>query len=402
MNFIRKNIWEIERSTGLTYLGALISALHLATYFFWSKTSWFLSSGSPLFCWEFFSQCQDSVLLTFPAFTTIVSSSYFLFSALPLVLFLSFRFISLAWTMLTISALCFLLILGFDQGLYLNFYVLFLTLTFSYLFIPNKALLARYLIFLYYIGSGIQNLSVDWLSGATIAEHFPFPSKGLEWVAAFTVLIQLTIPFLLISRDGQRMGYGVGAFFVFHAMYFYFTRAFDHLGMLLLTSFFIFDFFERTRLERESLYQSYEHPEPSKISWPVVFALVIGAQLPMTKNTYLDILRLQPPKAYAGCEQVIFIKKDNRLTRYVPEDTAIRVRKDLACHPMVAYSSAQRLCEKQNENVNIQVTSFFSSQRLTETSPTLIFASKDFCEDEVSFISKKIRVKKKQEEEPQK
>src|SRR5437868_7746316 len=98
MKFIKKNLWEIERSPALLILGSLLCVLHIVNYFFWSHSASFMASieGPPLLCWQFFAHCTDIKLIP-GSFASAFLIIYLIFGILGALFFLSKRFAGAGW-----------------------------------------------------------------------------------------------------------------------------------------------------------------------------------------------------------------------------------------------------------------------------------------------------------------
>jgi hypothetical protein len=386
MKLIKRNIWELERSWSLLFLGALFSAIHVINYFFWISSASYLGKvdASPLLCWDFFGNCTEFYFVP-PSLTGVLLTTYLITSSIGFLVFLTRRFTGFAWTMLFISFLLKLTFYAQDASLQMNVHALLLITQFCYLFIPNKTNAIRSIIFGTYILSAIGKLSPEYLSGAAINTHISIPLKGLEWVGVFSVVLEVLMPFFLLSRQRLRFGYGFGVLFLFHLAQFYLLRSFEPLGMAILLFFFIGDHFEYSRRERESFYRNYEHPEPSKIWWAFASALFIAAQFPPTAHTPLMLMRIEPPKTYLDCKQITFVYYGDHVeqTELLSDSSLSR---DLACNKSVAFNRVKNICEKNRRNPDFKnVASYFLSRRLAETEFSPVFSSDRFCDSTYSL-----------------
>jgi hypothetical protein len=381
IKFIKKNIWEIERSNSLLVLGIIFSVLNILVYLFWRQGAGIINDNtiSPLLCWDFFPNCTSTRIVP-PGLTQALFVFFLIFDVLALITFATKRGLTLGWTCLFI---CLLIQLGYyvqDASLQSNFHSLVLILQFCYLLIPNKTNLIRFFIFSSYLISGVNRLNPDWLSGVSIPQSVAIPLKGYEWIAVFSVLVELLMPWLLISRERIRLAYGVGVLFIYHLFHFYFWRQFDQVGAALVIIFIAFEHFEQARRERESFYRSYEHPEPSKIWWPVVIGIFIAAQLPVSAHTPITVLKLQKTNAYSECQQFAFLNFNDRVEQ-VEFNPAADSSPQLRCHPTVAFNKIKALCSKNKEKTGFKnVTGFFLSRAMAETDYKMVFSSDSFCD----------------------
>lgn len=381
MNFIKRNIWELERSSSLIFLGALFSAIHVINYFFWVGSASYLgkSDSSPLLCWDFFSNCTELYIVP-PALTGFMLTAYLIVAGLSLLAFLTRRMTGFAWSL---SFLTFLLNLIFyvqDASLHSNVHAMILIAQFCYLFIPSKLNTMRTIVFATYIFSGLGKLSPEYLSGAAIPTAIDIPMKGLEWVGVFSVVIEIIMPFFLLSRVSLRFGYGFGTLFLFHLAQLYLNRNFEPVGMAILLTFFVSEHFEYTRRERESFYRSYEHPEPSKVWWALAASVFLAAQFTPSSHSILALIKIEPPRTHLDCKQITFIYHSDRVEQVeLLADTSLS--RELACNKNVAFNRVKNICEKNRRDSNFKnVAGYFLSRRLAETEFSPVFASDRFCD----------------------
>lgn len=390
IKFIKKNIWEVERSGSLLILGAIFSFLNILLFIFWRQTPNFVSdsSVSPLLCWEFFPNCTELTLVPL-GLAPLLFIFFVVFSVIALITFLIKRGLLAGWFSLFLAFLIQITFYVQDASLQSNFHSLFLLLQFCFLLIPNKSNLIRFFVFCFYIISGVNKLNPEWLSGVSIPQRVQMPLKGYEWIAVFSVLIELLMPWLLLSRERIRLAYGFGVLFIYHLFHFYFWRQFDQIGGAILIIFIAFEHFENSRRERESFYRSYEHPEPSKMWWPVVIGIFILAQLPLAAHTPISVLRLEKGGAYSECQQYAFLNYSNRLVQ-VQFNPASDLSPQLRCHPTVAFNQIKALCAKNKSDPSFKnATGFFLSRGLADTDYKMVFSSDDFCNPSFSLQTAK-------------
>ncbi len=388
MNWIKRTLWEIDRSSSLAWLGTLISVSFLFIYFFWSSQDQLFKGDfvQPLLCWDFLPQCSQKI--PFPAGAlNWLFIGFVALSSLSLVLFFIKRSIGFAWTCLLFAWSVYALVYALDASLRSNILGFFVLLGFGYLFIPNKQKLTRYLFLSFYLVDVYLKLNADWLSGLPLYGSIDVPVKGLEWIASFSVLIQLIMPFFLISNDGQRMGYGFAALFFYHLFHFYVQGDPGHLILAMLLLFFIFDYFETKRIQRETMYQSYEHPEPSSIWWPVLVALFCVSQLSYAKGRFpLVLFQLEKPIGSVECQLITYanFKQKVELVDLNHES----VPSTFKCHPMVNFNMIKTYCDRmKKDNQFDNVTAFFLTRKLSDESYKVRFKSDRFCDSSYQYVA---------------
>jgi hypothetical protein len=380
--WLKRSIWEIERSTALTWLGALISISFIRTYYYWiGNTALFDSKFiQPLLCWSFFPQCGAGLGISGHVLAGLFTLKLIMACG-ALILFVMQRFVGGAWVMTLISWSILTFVYLLDASLRTNTYTAFIIVGFGFLFLPNKSRLVKYVLFAYFIADAYMRLDPAWLSGLPLLQVLDLPEKGLEWVAAFSVIIQFVMPFFAISKDGQRMGYGVGSLIMYNIFYYIIMQEPGYMIIALMMGFYIFDSSEKKRLEREALYQSYEHPEPSNLWWPVVLSVFALAQLPMLNHVRaLEFFRMQPVSTSQECRLIAFSHFDKKV-EWLSPDINSSLPQGLRCHPQVNFNAMKKLCKTQTGEDNFQnMTVFFLTRGLTDDGFTPRFSSDRFCD----------------------
>ena len=382
MSWLKRSIWEVERSTALTWLGALISISQIITYYFWINNSTLFGTQyiQPLLCWSFFPECGSGLGISGHVLAGLFTLNLIM-AVGALIFFVMQRFVGGAWTMTLISWCILTAVYLLDASLRTNTYTIFIVVTFGFLFMPSKVRLTKYLLFAYFIADAYTRLDPAWLSGLPLVDSLELPKKGLEWVAAFSVIIQLVMPFFAISKDGQRLGYGVGSLIIYNIFYFIILQEPGFMIVGLLMSFFVFDHFERKKLERESLYQSYEHPEPTNIWWPAIIGIFIVAQLPMLNHIRpLEFLRMQGISTSQECRLIAFSHYEDKV-QWHGSSVNGQLPTTLKCNPQVNFNAMKKLCKTQTSEGEFQnMTVFFLTRGLTDESFLPAFGSDRFCD----------------------
>ena len=383
MSWLRSNVWEIQRSRLLSFLGAILSLLHVINYFYWVNRSQILNPthNSTLMCWDFTRHCGPLLNLA-PHFFAAFLTAYLALSCFAVLAFISRRLTGLAWAMLFGANLIKLFFYLSDASLAIDVQALLLFINFGFLFVPSKAQLARFSILIYYFVAGLRELSPDWLTGKALQGVFPLSMKGLEWVAAFGIIARWTLPLLLLSPIGQHLAIGVIGLLTFHIANFYFRSDYESVVMGTFVIFFLLDYFEQKRTERESLYQSYALPEPSKLWWPVFVGVFIVAQIPaVSKESALQFLKVEGPAAIADCVQITFANYDNRIEQLAVE-APLGLKPQLKCMARIAYNSARGLCHDLAKDPSFRsLSTYFLSRGLSEARMKTVFAEDNICAD---------------------
>jgi hypothetical protein len=381
LNWLKRSLWEVDRSTSLSVLGGLIALGHAVTHFYWVRVSILFAEppSAPLLCWSFQSSCE----VPFFSGTTLKGLFWLqlFLSILAGVLFFLRRGTGIAWWGLLLSWSLHAWTYSQDASLRGNTYAFFLLLGFGFLFLPNKTALTRYLFLFYYLADAITKINADWLSGIAFVGHFEAPMKGFEWLAAFSIVFQMVMPFFLISRDGQRMGYGFGVLFAYELLYSYIMRDAGYLVVGLILVFFIFHHFERKRLELEAMYQSYEHPEPTNVWWPAFLAIFVWAQIP-TLAAYvpqLELVRMDRVKSTEECQVLAFVRSAGFIQWLKPDHSA-NLPERWRCHAQANFNVLKHQCVVNRNQPGFQDLSvYYLTRGIAEVSYRLLYGTDEFC-----------------------
>ncbi len=388
MNRIKSNFWEIARSQLLINTGVLLSLIYICSYFYWKNLPQFTGasdSTQPILCWSFFNQCQESILFSSgiaPTLFAILISS----SVIALICFLTRRILGLAWFLLFVANMIYSVFYFSDASIATDVGALILLLSWSYLFIPNKPTVFRYVLFLFLIVSSYQHWTIDWLSGATLLNTISLPTKGLEWLAALTMSGYLIFPFLLLSPIAQRRTIGLLGIAAIQIIFFYYDRSFSSISLLIISVFYLFEFFEIKRLERESLYQSYEHPEPSKLGPIIVSLFFLAAQTKaFGHKAIFELVKIQGPAKSVQCQRITFLYSNNDITE-ISDDGPVAANPALACHSWLNFNYVRNLCHKYSAQPGFKTISHhFLIRNLGDKTYQTQFADNDFCRADLTI-----------------
>ena len=378
MSWLKKNIWEIERSLALSYVGAILAFLHVLNYYFWKHHALLgRAAKGLLLCWDFTPHC---------GFTATHGLQLWLFHSYPvlaivsLIVFTSRRLTGLAWSLLLFTFLLMLYFYIGNASLASDIHALFIVVNIGFLFIPRKLTLIRYSTLFYFFLSGLRELNPDWLSGKSLLPQLHLTLKGLEWVAALDILFKWALPPLLLSSLPQQFAIGVVALIAFLLVHYWYLHDFQSVVLVFFVVAFILDYFERKRLERESMYQSYAHPEPSKLWWTILFAVFIFAQTKFFKKLAVSqIIKIKGPAASIDCRQMNFTVFQNKIKQvYLPTE---RQHSDpLRCQQKMAEASVRALCADLVHQPGFQsLSTFLLTRSLTEARFHLIWQSDNVC-----------------------
>ncbi len=390
MNFLKSNFWEINRSSSLQNLGVILSILHVINYFYWKAQGHIFAAtdAKPLLCWSIYPSCANNPLLWHATVFSLVFSLYFTTSVLAIITFIWRRYTGLSWFLLAFSNFFMLVFYFSDASLNLDIFSLFLVLNFTFLFIPGKSSIIRTVVVLFYFISGLRELTPETLSGVGLHEWIPLHLKLLEWVAAIGVAIKMILPTLLLSPFGQRLLLAVLGLLAYHGFYFYYMHDFKSLVLIGTVFFFVFDFFAKKRLEFEALYQSYAHPEPSKLWWIAVVCTYVLLQTPLLSGRSANaVLYITEPLPVTDCHLATFARYKTRLVQ-IESEMPHELQGAIRCHPTIAFNTAKELCSKVKDEPDfVGLNTTFVTRKLSQKLSQSIFSFENICDDTVVLNS---------------
>ncbi len=271
-----------------------------------------------------------------------------------------------------------------NAGLESDIHALFIVVNLGFLFVPKKLTLIRYSTLFYFFLSGFRELNSDWLSGKSLEPQLHHLShlsiKGLEWVAALDILFRWALPPLLFSVMPQQFSIGVLALIAFLAAHYWFLHDFQSIVLIFFVFSFVLDYFERKRIEQESMYQSYAHPEPSRLWWPILFALFVVAQTKIVKRaSFIELIKIKGPASSMDCRQLNFAIYQDHI-RQLDLQSDAKQAGPLHCQQKLAEASARTFCDQLSHDPGFRgVSTFLLTRSLTEPAFRLTWQNQNVC-----------------------
>lgn len=399
MEFFRANLWEIKKSTSVRLFGLALSLGHILTFAYWSLKNQlplqYAQSGSSM-CWPYLESCD--LITSFPtSVLSLIFGSYFLFSLIACFVLFSSRLIGVAWFFVFLATVLKFILYAQDYRLAMNIQFLHFLLLASWLFIPSKVLTIKFLVVSYFLTSGIQKLSPEWLIGKWFLDHGEIPVKLAEWFAALGAMIEFIAPMVLFFRDSRYFSPAFLTLSAYLAGLIYAGEFFAPSLLLLFILIFPLYIFEQHRLEREFIYQSFIRPEPNKF-WAYLFVLlfILGQALPYFDNLpkplsiYSQITKLTTKQKIQECRQFSFQIYNNRWTELEMSSTATDLDSILTCDSYLQFLKSKSQCEKFKDEKNFEsMSSFFYIRGLKDVDYQPVFEIPDVCNTNFQLESKK-------------
>ncbi|RME16777.1 MAG: hypothetical protein D6797_03835, partial [Bdellovibrio sp.] len=322
MEWIRAQIWEIKNSPSLRYLGVVLFLAHICTYFLWFSSS---NHNLPLLCWPYFKSCSTFLeLLASPFLTT----TYLLASLLGLIPLLLNRFLTLAWALLLFSTLFFGLHFTLSSSHFSNINSLIFISSIYLLVFPNKINFFSRFFILFILFEGLLHLQPDWLSGYWFLENLKdwiHPDhithkqmKAYEWAAFFSFLIEAITPLFLLTSRAQQLFWAALTLIIYYTLLWIAGPFFSPLIHLFIVIFYVVYYFEMDQKKRETMYQSFARPEPSRFWSRLILASYLVFQLsPFFFHTPPNPLLLQKMQVSPECHQFSFASYQSGLREKV-------------------------------------------------------------------------------------
>ncbi|MAV91341.1 MAG: hypothetical protein CL676_07955 [Bdellovibrionaceae bacterium] len=390
MGIFQVNLWEINKSFSLRFLGAVLAFSQGVIAYHWSQ-----SINSPLdfarqstaVCWPVFPACGWVKLLS----PGIIDATYWIFAlsaALAVLIFLFTRAGGLAAFFMWLATLFGFFLYTQDFRLSSNAGFLTFLLSFIYLLIPSKTFSFRLIVVALYLAFALLKLQADWLSGFWIIEQLKVPDKLGEWLAALMTLVEMIAPLMLLIKDGRYFWSGWFTLVIYHAGMAW--LGLTHLSLLFLgiLVFLALADIEDRKLEREYIYQSFIHPEPSRF-WTFLFLAIFAfCQLVSDFNWFHAHTRVQSFAALYTPYQISKVETcDGRLWKIYDQGweassfpTVEGRDQSMICHPYLRFLDLKAECQQlKNEPGFRTLAGVFESQRAFDGVSEIHFQSSDIC-----------------------
>lgn len=395
MEYLRNNIWEIKKSGSLKTLGALLALFHILQFYLWwdegNLPLKFVKQGLPM-CWSLMENCDWLRAIPIEILTFLYYAYAVLMALAAFVLLLS-DFVALGYYLMMGGMLCGMALYFQDLRLSSNEGYFIFFMSFSFLLIPSKHRLMRFLIVSFFAARGLSQASPEWLSGNWYMEHLSVPIKLAEWFAALSLLVQMIGSVALLFRDARYFWTGWLLLFFFECTHLY-------MGELLATStglgallYIVFDEFELRKQEREYIYQSFIRPEPSFVLGGILMVLFWTAQLNpffglphgSPFKDVLNVWALHPEAAQEDCEQRTFAIYKKRVEQINVQPQMSR-QPAMRCNVYMRFLDLKGLCTQlQSDPEFVTISSALDIRSYRDNSTYRAFEVRDFCSPELTF-----------------
>lgn len=278
MEWIKSNLWEINKSFSNKALGILLSLTNIFTFLYWQY--WFtpIFTASERTAWPIFYPIAE--LITLPSGVLQFLMALFLFfSTLAALGMFSARLLAVGWTSLVISFILKLVIYTQDYNLLSNTQNLLILLQLAFLFFPQKRWTVHSLIILFLFNLGLLKLNANWLSGDILKWHLPSPESTRHFLASMSFLVEMIAPFGLLFRNWQVKSVSLLLLFANSIFIGAFYNQFDAVILSTLLLSFVFQQIESMSRYDHVIYQTFIRPEPTFFWLPIFIVFYLGLQL---------------------------------------------------------------------------------------------------------------------------
>ncbi len=379
MNFFSRQIDQIFVKTELKFFVWTLTIINLSTALYWKFSNFNLDSLSSI-CWPMFANCDN-----FASFASPYLLSCLIVTCIVTLVFLLLRLNRLIFPLLTLSFLIKLSIYLLNYSFSNNIHALILLLEICLFLFPLKSTNLKFLILLFILWSGVSKLNMNWLSGLEIKSYLPqLPIKGIEWISAVIVILELVTPFILLSKMKLIFNYAWAMLTVYFVGYAYISGDFIYIFPAILIIFLVVLRQCEIGQERRRLYQSYLTPEPTKTWLAVPFILFAIFQwvpglthpLPLFSKTPFSF---QLRKVPSTCFSKTIVKGDQSTFTMTPELEASN-GSDFNCHPSKFQNFTETCLKYKNITKNTLIYKVFYSKELTNEKFNKVFETTYDCQ----------------------
>lgn len=380
-SFFSSHIREVQNDSHLRFYGAMVSLFSVLSGFKWieAKVAKFLSSGSEIICWPFFTNCGEWRVFSSAEITFFIYS-FITISFLTAGLFLFRRFVSTAYVLLFFLTLVKLVFLAMDYRLRLNQHIMAFWVALAFLFFPQKKQTIPIVVVLFYFFAGTLKLNQEWLSGFALNGRL-WLMDGTWRIAAcyYVVVLELVLIWGLLV---EKKWINWAVFFqllLFHLFSYPLVGFFYPLLMLAMITIFPIHWHQRQKF---SLHWS-------SIGFLVLF---ISSQLPsrmIPGDTALTgegrLFSLHMFDANTICEPRLTLRFSDKPPFAVNQTVLLAPR--IRCDPAVYFGQAKALCRsvKKDNPSFIDLDLALKSRRWSDKEFKNVIDSESFCSKNLDY-----------------
>lgn len=393
MEWMRAQLWEIEKSKSLRIFGGLLALTHTLTFVYWQlmgRLPLQFYNETPL-CWSIFENCMSMRIIPVSVFTFLYYF-YFVLSLIVAGVFFLTRSAVVSWWLLTVLLSIKTFFYFQDLRLSSNVHYFLFCLQLIYLFVPNKEGVLKAYIASFYVASGLVKMSPDWLTGQWFIQHGIANIKLAEWMAALTIVIEMIASVALLFKRGRYFWVGLLVLFFYHSILWWKDSFFPASAHMIALTLFVFLHFEEQSFETENLYQFYLRPQPSRV-W-IYVALVafwltqLTPRLGLHQSRWkqaLEFLAIERPAASQECRLVVFAKFTDHVEQIEVPEPALRPVQQ-KCSPYFRFLDLKQTCTDLSRKAGfLTLSTYMETRGQREAEYHSAFEIDDFCSSKIHF-----------------
>lgn len=332
INYLNKNIAEIQSSRNLQLYGLALFATNLVTAFFWFHLNY---AAAPYLCFSFFPNCQ--VLHPFlSSFAIYVLGLLTVLSVIGMILLFQKKIKISYWIFFLCIVIKFVFQIS-DYRLMGNYHYMSHIINFAYVLLLNKKDAIKLFLVLFYFSAGIIKFNTDWLSGAAMLRIPILSGKWLEIACAYAIFLEMVLSFLLLSNSKFLRLWVLIQFVIFHLFSWHIVGYYYPIIMLLLISAFVL------------IPTSFTLPKNRITQFTILFFLLAQAY-PLIFEPYSALngrgrlLSLNMLDARTACETRFFLRFENETIEYNPSLGNFGIR--IHCDPIAVLDKIHKICDE--------------------------------------------------------
>ena len=354
--------WEFERDQSLFFISSCLNLMIFSWCWIWQKEGIF-APESIFVPWPTLEGSALSWLPSIRYWILKLSPLLFISSGLAVILFAFRRALTLSWILLFLSVLYVSALILTDYQLN-NLYLFWLIALCTFiLFSPNRIQVLQVLAISFWIMLSWSWMFSEWMNGYWFIEKMNLHPKLGEWAAATFCLILAIAPVFLFFKKSSPFWTSFFLLLLAFALL-YQKEGFVAAGpQVFLLLFFAIQRWEQFKKAGDFVYQSYIHPEPSRL-WTGLALILFWTpqamphllQQPHKFAQLIEGLRIKVPQnSETICEAEVFAHYKEGTKRLIFP----AVKETSSCNPYYYFIAARSLCEQLQKASHFNYLSFY-------------------------------------------
>jgi hypothetical protein len=389
MNYINRQIAEIESSRVLKLYGFFLIAIHFLTFHFWNHDAaynFYLSQGPSQLCWSFFDTCTT---WRFPNATAAMVALH-VYLALAVATFVVLWKGKVRWAYFGLMALYLIKygLLLIDYRLMGNYHYMPFIIGTVFLLFPRKELVMKVLIATFYCAAGLLKLrNMEWMTGGAIYDVGGWPSWLVVLACSSVIYLEVGLSWFLLGRRSWMAWTVFGFYVLFHISSWYWVGYYYPMTMFCLLPIFPLGWiFEKEQAATQEVRTTHW----GLIATVLAFWAAQFYPLLLSKDAAVSgegrVLSLNMYDARMDCEHMMIAQYKDRYEEFSSEGDAGALR--IRCEPYVYFKRAKAACETLKKDPEFKdIRWSLAVRRQTDPQYQEIVNIKDFCTGNYSYNS---------------